>query len=89
MAALEFPVDPEVVVTQVIAGDPATVGERVAGFVLEIWEQPEVLERLLALLRAAATTEQVALLMRGFAGRDWCAGLPPNWTSSSRSCGLS
>lgn len=68
MAALEFPVDPEVVVTQVIAGDPATVGERVAGFVLEIWEQPEVLERLLALLRAAATTEQVALLMRGFAG---------------------
>ena len=66
LAALEFPVDPQMVVEQVIAGDRATVGERVAGFVLGVWEQPEALERMLALVRAAATTEQVAQLMRGF-----------------------
>ncbi|WP_035801031.1 TetR/AcrR family transcriptional regulator [Kitasatospora mediocidica] len=66
LAALEFPVDPQMVVEQVIAGDRATVGERVAGFVLGLWEQPEVLTRMLALVRVAATTEQVAQLMRGF-----------------------
>ena len=66
MAALEFPVEPKAVVEQVLAGDRATVGLRVAEFLLSVWEQPEALERLLAVLRAAATTEQVALLMRGF-----------------------
>ncbi|MER5862696.1 TetR family transcriptional regulator [Kitasatospora sp. NPDC002040] len=66
LAALEFPVDPRTVVEQVLAGDRATVGERVAGFVLTLWEQPGVLDRLLALVRAAATTEQVAQLMREF-----------------------
>ncbi|MFC9325472.1 TetR family transcriptional regulator [Kitasatospora sp. NPDC057015] len=66
MAAMEFPVEPEAVVALVLAGDRATVGERVAGFLLDVWEQPAALERLLALLRAAATTEQVAQLMRGF-----------------------
>ncbi|WP_199847147.1 TetR/AcrR family transcriptional regulator [Kitasatospora fiedleri] len=65
-AALEFPFDPRTVVEQVFAGDPATVGERVAGFVLALWEQPAVRERLLALVRTAAASEEVAALMRGF-----------------------
>ncbi|GAA1181225.1 AcrR family transcriptional regulator [Kitasatospora gansuensis] len=66
LAALELPVDPRAVVEHALAGDRATVGERVAGFVLTLWEQPGVLDRMLALIRAAATTEQVAQLMRGF-----------------------
>ncbi len=66
LAALEFPVDPKVVVEQVLRGDRETVGERVATFVLTLWEQPGVLDRLLALVRAAATNEQVVRLMRGF-----------------------
>ncbi|MFF4341567.1 TetR family transcriptional regulator [Kitasatospora sp. NPDC001540] len=66
MAALEFPLDPRAVAENVFAGDPATVGERVAGFVVGLWEQPEVRERLLALVRTAATDEEVAALMRGF-----------------------
>jgi AcrR family transcriptional regulator len=66
MAALEFPVDPEVIVTQVLAGDRAEVGERVARFVVGLWEQPTVRDRLLALLRTAATTAEVAQLIRGF-----------------------
>ncbi|RKE19414.1 TetR family transcriptional regulator [Streptomyces sp. TLI_171] len=66
MASLEFPFDPKAVVEQVFAGDPATVGERVAGFVLGLWEQPAVRERLLALVRTAAASEEVAGLMRDF-----------------------
>ncbi|MFI1520818.1 TetR/AcrR family transcriptional regulator [Kitasatospora cineracea] len=66
MAALEFPLDPRTVVESVFAGDPATVGERVAGFVLGLWEQPPVRERLLALVRTAAASEEVAALMRDF-----------------------
>ncbi|WP_033258494.1 MULTISPECIES: TetR family transcriptional regulator [Kitasatospora] len=66
MAALEFPLDPRAVAENVFAGDPATIGERVAGFVVGLWEQPEVRERLLALVRTAATSEEVAGAMRGF-----------------------
>ncbi|MFC8720332.1 TetR family transcriptional regulator [Kitasatospora sp. NPDC057198] len=65
-AALEFPVDPRALVEDVFAGDPATTGERLAAFVLGLWEQPEVRDRLLALVRTAAASEEVAALMRGF-----------------------
>lgn len=66
LAALEFPVDPRLIVDQVLAGDRAQVGERVARFVLALWEQPTVRDRLLAVLRTAAASEEVAALMRGF-----------------------
>ncbi|MCX5212529.1 TetR family transcriptional regulator [Kitasatospora sp. NBC_00240] len=66
MAALEFPVQPKAAVAQLLEGDRAVLGERVAQFVLTLWEQPGVLDRLMALVRAAATTEQVARLMREF-----------------------
>ena len=38
LAALEFPVDPAVVLEQV-AGDPAGIGERLARFVVGLWER--------------------------------------------------
>ncbi|MFF0413202.1 TetR family transcriptional regulator [Kitasatospora sp. NPDC004745] len=66
LAALDFPVDPRVVVEQVLAGERDRVGERVAAFVLGLWEQPAVRDRLLALLRTAAASEEVAALVRGF-----------------------
>ncbi|WP_431678953.1 TetR family transcriptional regulator [Kitasatospora sp. KL5] len=66
LAALEFPIDPRMVVDQVLAGDRAAVGERVARFVLALWDQPTVRDRLLAVLRTAAASEEVAGLMRGF-----------------------
>ncbi|GAA4852002.1 TetR family transcriptional regulator [Kitasatospora terrestris] len=67
MAALEFPIDPRAVVERVVlAGDRASVGERLAAFVLELWEQPAIRDRLLALLRTAAASEEVAALVRGF-----------------------
>ena len=66
LAALEFPVEPGLVVGQMLAGDRADVGERVARTVLTLWETEPVRERLLALVRAAATHEQIAALIRGF-----------------------
>lgn len=66
MAALEFPIDPGLLMEQVLTGDRSAVGERVARFVFRLWEEPTVRDRLLALLRTAATTEEVARLMRGF-----------------------
>ncbi|MEY9931934.1 AcrR family transcriptional regulator [Catenulispora sp. GP43] len=66
VAALEFPVDPAVVLEQV-AGDPAGIGERLARFVVGLWEVPQARERLLAVLRTIASNEDMAALVRGFA----------------------
>jgi AcrR family transcriptional regulator len=66
LAALEFPVDPRLLVAQVLEGDRGSVGERLARLVLSLWEQPTVRDRLLAVLRTAAASEEVAGLMRGF-----------------------
>jgi AcrR family transcriptional regulator len=66
LAALEFPVDPAVVLEQV-AGDPAGIGERLARIVVGLWDVPQARERLLAVLRTVASNEEMAVLLRGFA----------------------
>lgn len=45
--------DPKEMVTRALAGDRATIGERVVTEVLQIWETPEVKTRLIAMLRAS------------------------------------
>lgn len=67
VAALEFPIEPAAVLEQV-AGDPAGVGERLARFVVGLWEVPQTRERLLAVVRTVASNEDMAALLRGFAG---------------------
>ncbi|MFC1421179.1 TetR/AcrR family transcriptional regulator [Streptacidiphilus cavernicola] len=66
LAVLDFPLDPRTVVEQIVAGDRARVGERIARFVLTLWEDRGVRERLLAVLRGAAGDEEVAAMLRGF-----------------------
>ena len=75
LAALEFPLDPRVLIEHVTGGDPDTVGERVARFAFTLWEQPGVRERLAATLRAAAGSDQVAQMLRGFIVREMVAGI--------------
>ncbi|WP_370127383.1 TetR family transcriptional regulator [Streptacidiphilus sp. EB103A] len=70
LAVLDFPVDPGAVVEQIVAGERAQVGERIARFVLTLWEDPAVRDRLLALLRSAAGSEEVAAMLRGFLVRE-------------------
>lgn len=45
--------DPKEMVSRALAGDRATIGERVVAEVLQIWETPEVKTRLIAMLRAS------------------------------------
>ncbi|WP_194924060.1 TetR/AcrR family transcriptional regulator [Catenulispora pinisilvae] len=66
LAALEFPVDPATLL-ELVAGDPAGVGERLARGVVEVWEEPQARERLLAVVRTVASNEEMAALLRGFA----------------------
>lgn len=73
MAALDFPLNPAMVVEQVFGGDPATVGERIIRFALTQWEDPSVRDRLLATLRAATGNDQIAQQLRGFMVRELVA----------------
>ncbi|MEY9872754.1 AcrR family transcriptional regulator [Streptacidiphilus sp. MAP12-33] len=70
LAALDFPIDPSAVVELVLSGDRDGMGERLARFVLALWEQPEVLHRLLAVLRTAVGSEQIAGILREFMVRE-------------------
>ncbi|MFC1407895.1 TetR family transcriptional regulator [Streptacidiphilus sp. N1-12] len=66
LAVLDFPLDPRAVVGQIVAGERSQVGERIARFVLTLWDDPGVRDRLLAVLRGAAGSEEIAAMLRGF-----------------------
>ncbi len=70
LAALDFPLRPSELVAEALGGERATVGERVVRFAFGLLENPASRERALAVLRAAATNEQMARLMRGFMQRE-------------------
>lgn len=66
IAAMEFPIDPSAILEQ-IAGDPAHVGERLARLAVTLWEAPAIRERMVAMLRAVASNDEMAALLREFA----------------------
>jgi AcrR family transcriptional regulator len=70
LAALDFPVQPRDLIAQAVGGDRDSVGERLVRFAFALLENPAARERVLAVLRAAATNEQMARLMRGFMVRE-------------------
>lgn len=57
LAALEFPVDPRVVMASVAEGDPETLGVRLVTRVLSVWDDPEARLPLLALVRSGVAGE--------------------------------
>jgi AcrR family transcriptional regulator len=70
LAALDFPFQPRELAAQVLVGERDRVGERLIRFLLGMLEDPAGRERVLAVLRAAATNEQLARLLRGFMARE-------------------
>jgi AcrR family transcriptional regulator len=70
LAALDFPFQPRELIAQALAGDRDQIGERLVRFALGVFENPAGRERVLALVRAAATNEQMARLVRGFMTRE-------------------
>jgi AcrR family transcriptional regulator len=68
VAAMELPFQPAELLPQVLAGDPAGLGERLARMFLELWENPQFRTPMLGMVRSALTSEQGAALLREFVG---------------------
>lgn len=62
-SVVELPYDPAEVLPAILAGDPATVGLRLARFVVTLLES-EARPRLVGLVRAAATEPEAARVVR-------------------------
>jgi len=65
---MALPVDLGDMVSDVLAGDPAQLGERFARVFLGLWSNPEFREPMLGLLRSATTSEEGAAMLREFVG---------------------
>src|SRR3954462_8554421 len=67
--AMHLPVNPASLVASILAGPRASLGERLVRAFLAVWAAPEGRTPFIAMLRAAGTNEQVALMMRQFIER--------------------
>lgn len=63
LEAVDFPIDVFRAVEAVHAGDVEHLGERLVRFALRLWGDPEVLPRLLGVLRSAVTDEEAARML--------------------------
>ena len=65
-ASLDIPVDPAVLIAEVVPGDPEALGERIVGRFLSIWDHTGGGRPLAALIRSVASHETAASMMRQF-----------------------
>lgn len=72
---MQLPFDPSVVLPHVLAGDPAGIGARLAGFLLAVLQSPEGHARMTGLVRAAASEDAAAEVVRERVSRDILAPL--------------
>ncbi len=63
------------------------MGERMARFILRLWENPVTRQPLLAIMRSALTNETAAAVFRGLIDAGCCSGWRGNWTCPTRSSG--
>jgi AcrR family transcriptional regulator len=70
VAAVGLPFNPGEVLPAILAGDPDSIGERLAEFLVEVLEQPELHQRLTGIVRAAASEPEVARMLREFLTRE-------------------
>ena len=69
-AAIELSFGPAFELPKALAaGGGEAMGERLARFMLGVWEDPVTAEPLLAIVRSAVTNEQAAAVFRGMLGR--------------------
>ena len=66
VATVGLPFNPTETLPAILAGDRASVGKRLAGLLTQVLEQPELHQRLTAVVRAAATDPATARMMREF-----------------------
>ena len=70
VAAVGLPFNPGEVLPTVLAGDRASIGERLGTLLVDVLEQPELHQRLTGVVRAAASEPEVARMLREFLGRE-------------------
>ncbi|MGH7903283.1 MAG: TetR family transcriptional regulator [Candidatus Dormibacteraceae bacterium] len=66
VAAIGLPFNPAEMLPSIVASDPASRRDRIAGLLAEILQHPELHERLTAVVRAAASEPAAARMMREF-----------------------
>lgn len=64
LASVELPVDPAALVDAVATGPRSRVGARLAAFLLNAFETPEVRSRWIGMIRAATTEPEAARVLR-------------------------
>ncbi|HSE10721.1 MAG TPA: TetR family transcriptional regulator [Nocardioidaceae bacterium] len=69
LAALEFPVDPRVVLASVVEGDRETLGVRLVARALSVWDDPQARLPLLALVRSGIAGESGRTLLESALSR--------------------
>jgi AcrR family transcriptional regulator len=67
---MQLPFDPAQVIPHIVAGDPDGIGTRLARFVVSVLESPEGRDRLTGLVRAAASEDAAAAVVRERISRD-------------------
>jgi AcrR family transcriptional regulator len=70
VAAVGLPFNPGEVLPEILAGDADSIGERLAAFLVDVLEQPELHRRLTGVVRAAASEPEVARMLREFLTRE-------------------
>jgi AcrR family transcriptional regulator len=70
VAAVGLPFNPGEVLPEILAGDPDSIGERLAALLVNVLEQPELHRRLTGVVRAAASEPEVARMLREFLTRE-------------------
>jgi AcrR family transcriptional regulator len=65
LAALEIPVDPRVVIPEMLRPGVDGIGERLVRMFVSVWDDPESRKPLLAVFRSALSSEAGADLIRG------------------------
>ncbi|MBA9001462.1 MULTISPECIES: TetR/AcrR family transcriptional regulator [Thermomonospora] len=66
VAAMQFPLDPGVLLERIAQAPRDRLGETLATVFLDVWSDPARRAPLLAVLRSAMTNEQAATMMRQF-----------------------
>lgn len=66
LAAVQAPIDPAVLITQILDGDPEEIPGRLVRIFLSVWEDPITGQAMRSLLRRAASDQQTALLVKDF-----------------------
>jgi AcrR family transcriptional regulator len=72
---MQLPFDPAAIIPRILAGDPEGIGARLATFVLTVLQTPEGYARLTGLIRAAASEDAAAAVVRERVSREILAPL--------------